>query len=322
MLVYGDRRRSEDPRQTLEHVSALLGRAGALSPGIARHGLLAGALIAAGELAQGLADAEFAARGADDASPVQDAAMALLLRCAAALRQSWDGGGAPLPAVPDLAGLPDRIETRLAEGFAFYALYPETYAMAAAASGLPGATRVVGLRSIGAPLAAMVATALGSAPPVTLRPVGHPFRRELAVAPGLAARLSGAAPVAVVDEGPGLSGSSFGAALDWLEGRGVPPGRIAVFPSHGNPPGAMADPRHRARWAMAERHWMPFETAVQPRLAAWAADLVGPAEGPLRDLSAAGGGPSGTPIPATGRRRIRRRSGGNSCCRPAARPGC
>ena len=32
--------------------------------------------------------------------------------------------------------LPDRITTRWAEGFAFYALYPESYAIAAARSGL------------------------------------------------------------------------------------------------------------------------------------------------------------------------------------------
>ncbi|MDO9712009.1 hypothetical protein [Paracraurococcus lichenis] len=285
MLVYGDRGRCEDPRDMLARLSAMRSRLAGAPAGLARQAALAGLLIEAGALLQGIADAERAGRGVDDASPAQEAVAALLLGLARALHAAWHGAAAPLPEIPRLPDLPERVETRLAEGFAFYALYPETYALAAAASGLPPATRVLGLRSIGAPLGAMVAAGLGAAAPVTLRPVGHPFRRELAVAPDLAARLAGDAPVAVVDEGPGLSGSSFGATADWLEARGVPPGRIAFFPSHGNPPGAMADPRHRARWEGAARHCYAFEAAVQPRLADWAADLVGPAEGPLQDVS-------------------------------------
>lgn len=287
MLVYGDRLRSVDPRETQERARALLARAAALPPGIVRQGVLASALITAGELSQGIADAEFVARGADHDSPAQDAAMVMLLRCAAALRQSWENGWAPVPAAPDIADLPARIETRLAEGFAFYALYPETYGLAAAASGLPAATRVIGLRSIGAPLGAMVAAGLGAAAPATLRPGGHPFRREIAVAPGHRARLlpPPGAPVAVVDEGPGLSGSSFGAAADWLEAQGVPTDRIAFFPGHGGAPGPMASDGHRARWTRAARHFLPFETAVQPRLAGWVADLTGPAEAPPEDIA-------------------------------------
>jgi hypothetical protein len=289
MLVYGDRVRREDPRETLAGLAARLAGIAAMPAGIARHGALAGAFITAGELAQGIADTEFAARGADAASPAQDSAMALLLACAGALRASWDSGfaQAPLPAPGEIASLPNRIETRTAEGFAFYALYPESYALAAAGSGLPAATRVIGLRSIGAPLGALVAAALGAAAPVTLRPTGHPFRRELALSPALAGRLPPApgAPVAVVDEGPGLSGSSFGAVADWLEARAVMPGRLAFFPSHGGAPGPQASPRHRARWDAAARHWLPFEAVVQPRLAGWVRDLTGPAQGPLEEIS-------------------------------------
>jgi hypothetical protein len=286
MLVYGDRQGSADPRALHAAIAARLARVAAMPPGLARHAALAGALIEAGTLAQGLADAEFAARGMDEVSLAQDWAMALLLGCATALRRSWHQGVA---AVPDagacLRRLPGRIETRLAEGFSFYALYPETYALAAEAAGLPAATRVIGLRSIGAPLAAMVAAGLGSRLPATLRPVGHPFRREVAVGPGLAARLGPGGPVAVVDEGPGLSGSSFGAAVDWLEARGHPPGAIALFPSHAGTPGAMASLAHRARWDGMARHVCSFEAAVLPRLPGWVADLTGPAEAPPEDVA-------------------------------------
>ncbi len=96
----------------------------------------------------------------------------------------------------------------------------------------------------------------------------------------------------MVDEGPGLSGSSFGAVADWLEERGVPAGRIAFFPSHGGAPGPQASDRHRDRWRRAARHVVPFETLVlraprpEHRLEAWVADLLGPAEGPPEEISA------------------------------------
>ncbi|TDH62589.1 hypothetical protein E2C06_10635 [Dankookia rubra] len=288
MLVYGDRQHTADPRALHAAIAARLARAATLPPGLERHAVLAAALIEAGELAQGIADADYAARGLDELSLAQDWAMALLLGCAGGLHRSWHDGAVAVPEAGQcLLRLPERIDTRLAEGFAFYALYPETYALAAEASGLPAATRVIGLRSIGAPLAAMVATGLGSRNPATLRPAGHPFRREIAVGPGLASSLTPGAPVAVVDEGPGLSGSSFGAAADWLAARGHPRGAIALFPSHAWPPGPMASPDHRARWDGMARHVCSFEAAVLPRLAGWVADLTGAAEAPPEDI---GGG--------------------------------
>src|ERR671921_253291 len=109
--------------------------------------------------------------------------------------------------------------------------------------------QVIGIRSIGTGLAAMVATGLRAPAPVTVRPVGHPFRRELALSPELAAALRAEreARFAVVDEGPGLSGSSFGAVADFLEDQRVTPGRICFFPSHIGDLGPQASPRHRAR---------------------------------------------------------------------------
>ena len=43
-------------------------------------------------------------------------------------------------------------------------------------------TWVIGLRSVGAPLAAVVAAGLGVWSAVTLRPTGHPFHREVRLA--------------------------------------------------------------------------------------------------------------------------------------------
>jgi hypothetical protein len=119
------------------------------------------------------------------------------------------------------------------EGYAFYALHPALYA--AAAARLPPADwRVIGIRSIGTGLAAVAASALRAPPPVTVRPGGHPFSRELRLAPELKAEWAAHdGSFAVVDEGPGLSGSSFGAVADALERLGVPRERIAFLPGHG-----------------------------------------------------------------------------------------
>ena len=82
MLVYGDRERRVTPAGMLAEVRRSLARA-ADGAGIVRHGHLVAALIAAGELAQGLADHAFAARGEVDApSPAADAAMALAVALA------------------------------------------------------------------------------------------------------------------------------------------------------------------------------------------------------------------------------------------------
>ncbi|GJD50606.1 hypothetical protein OPKNFCMD_3349 [Methylobacterium crusticola] len=299
MLVYGETTRRCDPRERLAGLAALLREAAARPPGIGRHADLAGALIEAGEIAQGIADAALEARGDDAPSPAQDAATELLMDIARAVWASWRSGFAAGPAAfaPALARLaaaplPDAVTTRWAEGFAFYALYPESYAIAAARSGLPAATRVVGIRSIGAPLGAMAAAGLGAGTVVTVRPVGHPFRRTLALGEALRGRITRDAPpcVAVADEGPGLSGSSFGAVIDALAGLGIPERRVALLPSHGGPPGPRSDAPARARWARMARHVAPFEDVVRQDgpgggLAGWVADLVGPAEGPLVEVS-------------------------------------
>ncbi len=56
MLVYGDARRIEDPRKKAAAIRDGLDRLAAVSLPIERHALVAGLLIEAGELEQGLLD--------------------------------------------------------------------------------------------------------------------------------------------------------------------------------------------------------------------------------------------------------------------------
>ncbi|ACL65614.1 conserved hypothetical protein [Anaeromyxobacter dehalogenans 2CP-1] len=297
---FGDREREAEPGAALAALRARLAGVAAAAPGPERHGLLAGALVEASALAQGLADAERAAAGADDGGPADRAALDLLAALARALWASWRAGGRTAPPGPELLAplerlpRPAAIRLRRAEGHALYAVYPECHA--AAARALAGSDAVViGIRSIGAGLAAAVAAGAGLAPPLaTVRPVGPPFRREVHLGPSLAARVAAArrGVFAVADEGPGQSGSSLAAAVAALEALGVPAERVHLFPSHAGGPGPEAGAEILDRWARAARHHVPFEAlllADHPlALHRSAEDVLGRAEAPPADLSAGG----------------------------------
>lgn len=299
MLVFGDATQRETVASKLDRLRAMLAQAQAAPPGIGRHAQLIAALIEAGELAQGIADARFHANSRCDA-PAQDvdASMSLTLLLAQLCAHSWRSAFHDTLAVPwetinaCAARLPAAdLEVRQSEGYAFYALYPECYLEAARRLGA-GPWRVIGLRSIGTSLAAIVAAVLGDPRPVTLRPLGHPFGRR--VAWRAAPRTEPALHHAVVDEGPGLSGSSMAAVIRLLrEEEGVAPQRIHLLTAHARGPGAKASPQVRALWAQATSHAADFDAvilhAAEPahRLQTWVEACVGPLCGPLEEI---GGG--------------------------------
>lgn len=266
MLVYGDHKETIDPGERLSAVSERLAETSAMPPGIARHGKLIAALIEAGQVLQGVAD-----EGWPAAELTQ-----FVYRLAETAVRSWDSRFldiGELPAVPAVP-LPRAIELRLPEGFAFYAVYPEAYAGAARRLKLDGPPRVIGIRSIGTTLGAVAAAALGAPPPLTVRPSGDPFARKTELPPEA---IEDAVHYVIVDEGPGLSGSSFGSVADALEDAGVPLERIAFLPSHGGDPGPHASERHRERWRRAQRVPAEFDYG-------WLAELFGP----LEDITGSG----------------------------------
>lgn len=306
MRFFGDRSRDGDPRELAAGIEGELRLAARLPPGLARHAAVAAALVRAGELAQGLGDA--ADLGQCGAGPAREA-LAEAARLARGLWRSFEAGGrAPAPAAAGLPlrGAPERIRVRRAEGHAFYAVYPEAYALAGRA--LRGAPLTcVGLRSIGAGLAAAVAAGAGAAGPVfAVRPGGPPFARRLepaALGPILSAGRGGA--FAVVDEGPGLSGSTLAAVAAALLEAGVAPDRVHLFTGHAGPPGPEASPHVRAIFARLPRHAAPAPGEAGTGLlapAAVAADLVGPAqvEAELGDGGWRRLVPGGAALPSTG----------------------
>lgn len=299
MLVFGERERHVEPRAALRAILAQTAGLRSAAEGLARHAGLVQALIDLGAVVQGLADEEFRRAGEDDLTPLTSVGMQAVSALARPLAASWRAGfggplaidRAPLRALAAMP-LPGQAATKAPEGYCFYGVYPEAYVEAA--QGLSGPARVIGLRSIGVSLAAAAAAGMGARSAVTLRPTGHPFRRELRVSARLEARLLSRvdALFVVVDEGPGLSGSSFGAVGDWLEARGVQPRRIVFMPSHCGMPGAMADERQRRRWSGSRRAVREFDDLAvackrpEHAIQSWAADLTGPAAGPPQDLSA------------------------------------
>ena len=267
MLVYGDRSREVAPRDVLDEVRDLLAA-----------GCADEALIEVGALAQGLADDEFRTLGFDDVTPLQDAVVALTLAVA---RASCGGEAACARlAIARLSDtpLPSRVRCRTPEGFAFYAVYPQAYAEAARAHPWTGRPLVLGLRSIGLTLGAVVAAATGG-DLLTLRPTGDPFRRTLRLSPALRARIAAwQGPISVVDEGPGLSGSSFGSVGDLLDELGVAPERVVYMPSHHGAPGPQAAQRHLGRWASSRRLVRTLDDLLAERpMGGWFEEAIGPA---------------------------------------------
>ncbi len=304
MHVYRDRVRLERPTELLERLAQGLDRVESARPGMERHGRLVALLLEAGELAQGLLDSVFRQCGEDGHDPVGRASLDLTLELARAVwisHRSQYERFTPLrrEALHALrrAKLPAEMQVSTPEGYAFHALYPEVYGEAAqSVAGLGSGLRVIGIRSIGTSLASMVCAAANSSrPAVTLRPVGDPFDRRLAVSRALTAQLAGSPVVryAIVDEGPGLSGSSFAAVADFLERRGVPPARIEFFPGHLGPLGPMASEKSRFRWESTHKHAISFAAVFIGRsgpsaLPRWADKVIGSEDERPEDFSAGG----------------------------------
>ena len=322
MLVYGDGTRVENTEEKIEGIRQGLAGLGERRPGIELHAAITGLLIETGELEQGLLDDQLERIGRERPTPISQSAAQLTRGVAEALLWSfrfagtipvWEGRRpAAAPIVGVLAAqralrkletqrLPETIAVTVPEGFAIYGVYPETYMRAAERlrEEWAGVLRVLGIRSIGTSLSAVVAAAGRGETSASVRPVGHPFSRTLSIGERLSAKLLVAADAlgarrplfAVVDEGPGLSGSSFGAVADWLEERGVDPEMIVFFPSHRGSLGPYASDRHRQRWESARRYVFEFEelfaAAGSPwPLERWVEDLTGPAEEPLEDVGA------------------------------------
>ncbi|HEY1337705.1 MAG TPA: hypothetical protein VGF59_09360 [Bryobacteraceae bacterium] len=229
MIVYREQRRRIPTAEAIRRVEA--------ASGFER-------LMELGELEAGVADALCPERD-DDLPPL-----------GALRRGEWRG-----------LDLPREIEISVPEGFAYYALDPELYRIAArrfAAECRPERAAVIGIRSIGATLSAIVEAELAAqgchTGSWTVRPRGHPWNRHLCVSGALdhAWRVWDGW-FAIVDEGPGLSGSSFASVAAHLAGLGVPDERIVFFPSWIPSGAGFVSDAARDRWRCHTKFAAGFE---------------------------------------------------------------
>jgi hypothetical protein len=270
MIVYGDPSWVQELSGAAAHLRERLCKArSALKLGDVRE-----ALIFAGQLEQATADMEGACPGAVAPEAVEAAVAVTDLLADALCRWSAPGRDSRIAAKADLqravaaldaAAFPaERARFKVPEGFAFYALFPEQYMASAAlfarASPPTGRVLVVGIRSIGTTLSAVVAATLRSlgwdVRRTTVRPTGSPVAREAVLAASL---LEGISHALVVDEGPGLSGSSMHAVAVALRRAGVRDSEVSFLPGHGQGPGPSALPEVLETWRRIPSHVVPLE---------------------------------------------------------------
>lgn len=160
------------------------------------------------------------------------------------------------------------------EGFAFYGLHPLDYSDAV--KGIPFDecnVVVIGIRSIGTTLGAVVAETIrarsGQTRKVesfTVRPQGHPYDRRCSFSDSQQKIIRECGPTArflVVDEGPGLSGSSFLSVGEALVNLGVDHSQILFLCSREPKPERLVSPNGTARWRRFAWQVAPQNHSVQ-----------------------------------------------------------
>lgn len=272
MLVYRAAEENVDPRALLEQLEDTLA---ALRRDLGDAETWTALLLQTGELEAAVVDAH--AGDVDEERSLDRLVRALSVRAASGIVVLERGGRPPdewsdtLDAGVALVRqreLPAMVTRRVPEGYAYYALYPGMYARAAAdflSACAPRAVTVVGIRSIGTSLSAVVHAALAAhgcrVSSFTVRPHGHPFDRIVQLGPELQRRIRAARDdwFAIVDEGPGLSGSSFSAAAESLAALGVPHERIVFFPSWIPDAARLCNRRARECWSGHAKFTSTFE---------------------------------------------------------------
>jgi hypothetical protein len=274
MIIYRDQRSRSDPRHLLSRLRSRVDQLNqAPSPS---HEEAVEILLQIGTLESAIMDALFPE--ADGLDPI-----ARVLRDASTasghlLWHSWHEQSEPMRRwcsalvrfLDRIEGqrLPSTVEISEPEGFAYYGVFPETYLEAAQEYGKSrerAEAVCLGLRNIGSSLSAVVAAALEelgwNVSSWTVRPRGHPFARHLSLRPELSDifRAHRNARFLIVDEGPGISGSSFSGTVAALKAMGISDTHIVLFPSWKTDGSHLISAVARKQWSAHRQVTMPFE---------------------------------------------------------------
>lgn len=221
------------------------------------HRALVGALLLAGEIECGVADAYPQAASSCERLTDQIAAALVASESSSSVHPDLQKPDfqSLLKAARALAEF-EQLYISTPEGFAYYALHPLAYADVMRRIPGCGNLLVVGIRSIGTTLGAVAAAAARArgivADRISVRPQGHPYNRAAEFTAEQTAVVTKAvdcgARFALVDEGPGLSGSSFLAVAEALERAGASPEKIFLVSAHEPNVDALCAENAARRW--------------------------------------------------------------------------
>ena len=187
-------------------------------------------------------------------------------------------------------GLPELVRVSRFEGFAYYALHPMDFADAAGAGSHGSSVAVIGIRSIGTVLSATAVAALRKhgtpATRITVRPAGHPYDRSTqfteSQADWLEQKKQRGSSLLVVDEGPGLSGSSFLSVAEALVRSGIDCDRIMLMGTREVDPERLCTTNAARRWKQfrwlkaSSRIWQQYGGMTVLHGGAWRETLLAP----------------------------------------------
>lgn len=265
LLVFRDTARQTQGTVAFKHVQTMVERITSCN-----RNMVLDALVTAGAFESALNDLQW---------PSVHAAIGLTDALAAALfHPGTDPASAIQKFLSELANsaMPPSVRMNVPEGFAYYALHPLDFGECAITGKRGDTFAVVGIRSIGTVLSAVLAASIGaqgtSVARRTVRPTGHPYDRvlqfnDLETAWVNAHKQRGSTFV-IVDEGPGLSGSSFLATAEALANLGVPRDCILMSGTHPVDPQQLCSRDAVARWQRF--NWRHVDSTLSRRFAALA----------------------------------------------------
>ena len=169
--------------------------------------------------------------------------------------------------------MPEQIRLSTPEGFAYYALHPLTYEDLLDQVEVGGnSAAIVGIRSVGTTLGAVTRAAMRkrgvSAERITVRPSGHPYDRRCELTnlqrEWTASMRSRGAEFLVVDEGPGMSGSSFLSVGEALLSAGVPRSKITFLCSRQPNVESLTSRNAATRWPAFRAAYPPWKSEHLP----------------------------------------------------------
>jgi hypothetical protein len=246
MYVFRDGRRTVSGAELIASLASALGR-WQMAPERRTEDFALLALIAAGELECALLD--------DADEPTESIGFAAEITDTLArnlLTGEKDSLSSILQTLARIHVAPS-YQVAVQEGFAYYALHPRKLATLLESIPLKPRTAVLGIRSVGVTLSAVAKAALRlrgiECRRITVRPTGHPYDRKLQVTPELREWVEhSGSEFLIVDEGPGISGSSFLAVAEALEECGVQNRRIHLVGSREVDPATLRAENAAVRW--------------------------------------------------------------------------